>query len=66
MVGVVRPDRCGTGRPIESLPPADRAVVEEFHAYLTGALDYDPATDTFVPSGTGVSRDQMKAQRETR
>lgn len=62
----MRPDQCGTGHPTDSLPPADRAVVEEFRAYLAGELDYDPATHEFVPSGTGVSRDQMKAQKEIR
>lgn len=62
----MRPDQCGTNRRIEDLPDGDRQVVAEFAAFLAGDLDYDPTTNEFVPPGAGVSRDQMKAQKETR
>lgn len=51
----MRPDQCGTGRPIESLPPGDREVVEEYRRFLLGELDYDPKTNEFCPPGTGIS-----------
>jgi hypothetical protein len=64
MVGVVTPDRCGFGLRIADLPDGDRQVVEEYHAFLCGGLDYDPKTNEFVPAGEGVSRDQMRAKKE--
>lgn len=62
----MRPDRCGFGRRIADLPDGDRQVVAEYAAFLAGNLDYDPKTNEFVPAGTGVSRAQMKAQKENR
>ncbi len=59
------PGRCGTARTIANLPPEDRAIVEQFRAFLAGDLDYDPKTNEFVPLGEGVSRDRLYP-KETR
>ncbi len=53
------PDRCGTARALADLPEADRRIVADFRAFLAGDLDYDPATNEFVPPGCGVSRDRL-------
>jgi hypothetical protein len=59
----VIPDQCGFGRRIQDLPPGDREIVEQYAAFLRGDLDLDPATNEFVPPGTGVSRAQLKERR---
>lgn len=45
------PARCGTGRTLAALTPGDRAVVDDYRAYLRGDLAYDRGTDEFVPIG---------------
>ncbi len=45
----MRPDQCGTGRPLSSLPPGDREEVEKFASFLAGDLAYDTVAQTWVP-----------------
>ena len=44
----MRPDQCGFGRPLESLPPADRELIANFQAWLSGELALAADEVTFV------------------
>lgn len=61
----MRPDQCGTGRPIESLPPGDREVVEDYRRFLEGELNYDPVTNEFCPPGTGIAAGRKHPKETT-
>lgn len=45
----MRPDQCGHGRPLPSLPPGDREEVEKFASFLAGDLAYDSVAKEYVP-----------------
>ena len=65
----MRPDRCGTGRPISSLPPGDRVHVERFVAFLSGELAWNFDTDDYAPvaEADGVricTADQMRDRKD--
>lgn len=44
----MRPDQCGTGRPLSSLPPATREQVEKFIRLLHGKIGIDRVTGDWV------------------
>lgn len=46
----MRPDRCGFGRPLNSLPDGDRQAVENFRRFLEGELALAADEQTFVPA----------------
>jgi hypothetical protein len=45
----VRPEHCGYGRPISSLPDGDREAVEGFRGFPAGRVAMIARTGEFVP-----------------